>query len=623
MNKTWKRAFTLILTLLCIGTVAFTTVYAAGTLTRSGTAAIINYGEVGVEIETDGFENNLQVTGAKEETYEFHSNFWYKEGEEPDGYYNRLNVNTEMTMRTGDSVTVRVYSEALKDYWEWHASSAEENEQFRCYLSVDWWRYSTERNMWIPEYGHSEYGPEYAEYTFKAEEGMDKITVLMYADYEMRVELTIYIGDYAVSQGYDLPGNSPSGGSSGGSSSGSPGSSSSSGSSGGSRILQTIPKVIGGIAVTFVVVKLAGGVVKIFKKSVNQEDVRRVKKEKEKEKAAQKKAEEAERKKREEEEKQRQKDRDWTHKQAQKLSPRDTAFDREVRKQEKKYQEGLKKLEKEAKWNQVGLKYNVVGDLDAIKKAVAKDMEKNAYTSKLMIEKANAYDTAVTVAEGIVTVADVSVSALSNVTGPLGPVINDMYTVGKNFGSRLSEARYGNGDYSTAFWQAAAESLIDVAQNHANITEGSLSSMAKDIGFNVAANVGGEGFKAGLNSYIEGKDWPEILVDTGSAMGQGAVNSFVDMSGSLGNTFTNDAVASRQRAIYDKSKRALEIGQKNGLKGKTLNKQHELVARRFIDGVQKGQKISDASWDVIKSTAKKSTNAVREEITDKVKSKLF
>ncbi|MDO5138379.1 MAG: cell envelope integrity protein TolA [Oscillospiraceae bacterium] len=629
MRKMLKRSFICVIAVVLFGIVMASPVLAAGTLTRDGNTVIFQYADVGVEIETVGFENNIRVTSSEEKTNPFYATFQdIMTDQDPVCYYNTLYVNGEMTMRKGDSVTLRIYSSAPKDIWEWHSLDPEECEYFRCQYHVDFWYYNPDRNLWVPAYGHSDYTAEYIEYTFSAPDDMDKIVISAFADYEMRVEITAYVGDYAESAGYDLPGGGSSGGSSG--SSGSSGSNSSSGSSGsqpsesgGSKWIGTVVKTVGGVAVTFVVVKMGSGVIKIFKKSANKDDLKRVKAEREAQENAWRKQQEEEQKRKQAEEEQRRKDQAWTHQQAQKLAQRNTEFDRKLDEAEKKYKEGQKKLAKEARWNQVGLKYGVVGDEDANRRAVVKDMKDNEYTAKLMIEKANNYDTAITVAEGIVTVADVSVSALSNVTGPLGPVINDVYTAGKNFGSKLSEARYGNGDYSTAFWQAATESLIDIAQNHANITEGSLGDMAKQVGFNVVSNVGGEGFKAGLNSYIEGKDWSEILVDTGSGMGQGAMNSFFDIGGSVGNTLTNDAVASRARATYDRGRKALEVGRKNGLSAKTYNNQFGILARQMIDSVDKGQMVSDMSWDIMKNVGKKGTDAVREKITDAVKEKLF
>ena len=626
MRKMMKRSFVCVIAVVLLGIVMASPVFAAGTLTRNGNTAIFEYADVGVDIETIGFENNIQVVSAEEKTRPFYATFGDLLTErDPVCDYNTLYVNAEMTMRTGDPITIRIYSSAPKDIWEWNASDPEECEYYRCHYNVEFDDYSEERGFFIPQYAHSDYTAEYIEYSFSAPDDIDKIIISAYADYEMRVEVTVYVGDYAESAGYDLPAGGSSGGSSG--SSGSNPSSGSSGSqpsgSGSSKIIGTVVKTVGGVAVTYVIVRMGNGLIKIFKKSADKEDLKRVKAEREAQEKAWRKQQEEELKRRQAEEEQRRKDQQWTHQQAQKLAQRNTEFDRKLDEAEKKYKEGQKKLAKEARWNQVGLKYGVVGDEDAIRRAVAKDMKDNANTAKLMIDKANNYDTAITVAEGIVTVADVSVSALSNVTGPLGPVINDMYTAGKNFGSKLSEAHYGNGDYSTAFWQAATESLIDIAQNHANITEGSLGDMAKQVGFNVVSNVGGEGFKAGLNSYIQGKDWDEILVDTGSGMGQGAMNSFFDIGGSVGNTLTNDAVASRARATYDKGRKALDVGRKNGLSAKTYNNQFGILARQMIDSTDKGQMLSDMSWDVMKNVGKKSSNAVREKITDAVKEKLF
>lgn len=624
-----KSVFRTLVSAIIIGYVCFmlaVPVFAAGTITRDGTNAIIEYSDVGIEIETQGFENNFNVTSGEEKTKPFYEKLVLGEQDEPIGYYNYIYVEAEMTARRGDTITVRLYTSAPKEYWRWTSIYPEECEDYRCEVMVDHSYYNPDKKMMIPYSYETDHAAEYLEYTFSVPENIDQVELSLFADYEAQLHVKIYIGDYAESNGYSLPSGFSSGGSSSGGSYSPGGSNSSSGSSssgGGSRIIGTIVKTIGGIGVTFVVVKMGNGIIKLFKKGSNQDDVKRVRKEREAEETARRKAEQEERAKQLEWEQQRIKDAQWTHQQAQKVSQRDTEFDRSLDKAESKYKEGLKQLDKQARLNKLGQKYGIYDDPDGLRKALMKDLEQNQYTSKLLIEQANRYDTAVSVAEGIVTVADFSVSALSNISGPMGPVVNDLYAVGKNFGSRLSEARYGNGEYGSKFWQAAVESVVDLAQNHASITEGSLSSMAKDLGFNVVSNVGGEGLKAGLNSYVEGKDWLEIAYDTASGMGQGAFNSVMDVGGSVGNTLTNDAIKSNQRALYDKGRRALEVGKRNGLSNKSYGKQMEVLARKLINGVEKGTNTSDVAWDITKNIAKKTSNALREKANDAIKKKLF
>lgn len=198
------------------------------------------------------------------------------------------------------------------------------------------------------------------------------------------------------------------------------------------------------------------------------------------------------------------------------------------------YSEQKKQLEEEYKHEKnvetMWLKYG--GDKDdeaSIMKAAQEAQDKNKASADFWNARGDRMEFAEKAASVTVVVADTGVDVLSNMTGPAGKAIKNVYIVGKNTASRLSDAVVNMDPNLTpeekkmklqgAIAMAGFDSIADIGVNQ-----------LESIGCHVSGNVAGDVFKKGMQNLYEGKDFTENL---GQAAVSGAVKGSMAKMGEL------------------------------------------------------------------------------------------
>ncbi len=182
---------------------------------------------------------------------------------------------------------------------------------------------------------------------------------------------------------------------------------------------------------------------------------------------------------------QRQKDVKWNQDQMQKLENRETGLDKELKQEYQDMLEREKHIQEEMKQRQEEYKRY----LEERQANDQKDVDK-------WTKRADAWDTAMTVAEGVQTVADIGVDILATVTAPAGGgYIADAYALTKNVaGSAMEGLTNKERTFGGGLKEGITKGLIDVAQNHSG------TKWQKVLSY-----VGGESIKGGIDAGVKGE----------------------------------------------------------------------------------------------------------------------
>ena len=192
---------------------------------------------------------------------------------------------------------------------------------------------------------------------------------------------------------------------------------------------------------------------------------------------------------------QRQKDVKWNQDQMQKLENRETGLDKELKQEYQDMLEREKQIREETKQDLIGLRTNTYGMSQEERRRVMEERQaKDQKDVDKWMKRADAWDTAMTAAEGVQFVADVTVDTLGTVLQPVGGgFVADAYALTKNVAGCGME---GLVNKERTLIGGLAEGLtkgsIDVAQNH------SPGKWQKLLSY-----VGGEGVKGGIDAGIK------------------------------------------------------------------------------------------------------------------------
>lgn len=286
---------------------------------------------------------------------------------------------------------------------------------------------------------------------------------------------------------------------------------------------------------------------------------------------------------------QRREDVKWNQDQMQKLENRETGLDRELKQE---YQDMLareKQIREETKQDLIGLKTNTYGMSQEERRRVMEERQANNQKDvDKWTKRADAWDTAMTVAEGVQTAADIGVDILATVTAPAGGgLIADAYALTKNVaGSGMEGLVNKERTLAGGLLEGITKGGIDVAQNHSGAKWQKLLSY-----------VGGESIKGGIDAGVKGES-----IVKGAVKGalQGGTKLGVDAVGKkIGDKITKNSSDSlkhayehagdiRKRIAPQVSERSVEALQKMNLQKHLANinkAEHQTLANTITQGI--------------------------------------
>lgn len=175
------------------------------------------------------------------------------------------------------------------------------------------------------------------------------------------------------------------------------------------------------------------------------------------------------------------------------------ADEAEYLKQKREAEEALKREEYVEK---LALKYDMYGaTAGEVYDKLLKNQEKAKEDLQHYTDRAAQWDTAVTIAEGVQTAADLGVEFVAagmDATGiPGSAVYKKIYYGTRNLASNMTDAVVNKKNPWTAFGKACCETLVDCAQTDV---------AKKGYKLKLAANMTGDGFKAALDALDKGTD---------------------------------------------------------------------------------------------------------------------
>ncbi len=196
---------------------------------------------------------------------------------------------------------------------------------------------------------------------------------------------------------------------------------------------------------------------------------------------------------------------------------------------------------REEKAREIGRKHGLhTDDVGEVYDKVMKDQTRDEKVGEYYRNRAENMDAGLKVAKTTETVADMSMDALENLTGPAGKTLNAAYKVGKGAIGKGTDAYVNDKNVVSATLQGAVEGGIDVGA-------GKLSG-----GYKAGATVAGETVKGGLDAYMNDKD---IAQGMKKGFVKGTVNAAVDAgSDYLGGKMKEATTA----AMTDSTKTAIE-----------------------------------------------------------------
>lgn len=235
---------------------------------------------------------------------------------------------------------------------------------------------------------------------------------------------------------------------------------------------------------------------------------------------------------------QRREDVKWNRDQMEKLENRETQLDKELKQE---YQDMLareKQIREETKQDLIGLRTNTYGLSKEERRSVMEERQaKDQKDVDKWTKRADAWDTAMTVAEGVQTAADIGVDILATVTAPAGGgLIADAYAITKNVaGCGMEGLVNKERTLAGGLLEGITKGGIDYAQNHSGAKWQKLLSY-----------VGGESVKGGIDAGLKGES-----VVKGAVKGalQGGTKLGVDAVGKkIGDKITKNSSDSLKHA---------------------------------------------------------------------------
>lgn len=205
--------------------------------------------------------------------------------------------------------------------------------------------------------------------------------------------------------------------------------------------------------------------------------------------------------------KQRGSDRQWTDRENEKLKAREGWLDKKLTQEEQAFREEQARVDEENARKLANLKkYGAyTDDPEEIKRIIQRDQELEALNAKIQ----NSFGNSAAFFEGSFTIlskaCDYGVDFLAEVTGPMGKhVVKNIYITGRNVASKWSEAvNYGKDEWE-AIQRGGIDSVVDIAQNYAGKK------------YQMAANVGGDALKGGLDALEKGESFLEGSLEGGA-----------------------------------------------------------------------------------------------------------
>lgn len=194
---------------------------------------------------------------------------------------------------------------------------------------------------------------------------------------------------------------------------------------------------------------------------------------------------------------QRQKDVKWNQDQMQKLENRETGLDRELKEEHRQMLEREKQIQQETKKDLYALERGTFGMSNEERKTFLEERQaRDQKDVDKWTKRADAWDTAMTVAEGVQTAADIGVDILATVAAPVGGgFVADAYAFTKNVaGSGMEGLVNKNRTLLGGLIEGVTKGGIDVAQNHSGAKWQKLLSY-----------VGGESIKGGIDAGLKGE----------------------------------------------------------------------------------------------------------------------
>ena len=245
----------------------------------------------------------------------------------------------------------------------------------------------------------------------------------------------------------------------------------------------------------------------------------------------------------------------------------------------KAWEEDRKKLRQEEYRDSVAEKYGKSReDVTGIKKEILKDRQKEAEEFGRQMEKDAWLEFGEKTASQVETVADVTINALGEVTGPPGKAIKNAYTFAKPGMQKLSESLADGKDVydtMTAIAQGTAEGAVGVLQNEVD---------------GIGMAVGGDMVKTGLGSYLEGKSASEIAKDMEKTAYKSAMTYGIGQGiGALGKKASDSATKGLKDQMSKTTKTFDKMGSWKNMAGdtagKTLGKQQLAYQKAMNDKI--------------------------------------
>ena len=293
--------------------------------------------------------------------------------------------------------------------------------------------------------------------------------------------------------------------------------------------------------------------------------------------------------------KQRMEDQKWTRDQMDKLRNRTTQTDRLLQDEQEKLKQELKQkydeIDRQGAKDKAAIRSGTYGMSDEQRKEYLNKRQENYVTKQTAAHRtADNWDTAVKVAEGVETAADIGVDVLSKITAPVGgEAIADAYVMTKNVVKSTSEAVAEGKNVLIGIRKGLGDGAIDVAQNH-----------AKGVG-QVLANVGGEAIKGGVEAAWKGE-----------SITQGAFEGSLKGTVKLGIERVGDAISNKlNNSVKDSWQKAKDHAEtitnsySPHISRKSTDALHKMNLDKYTDYLKKAGKLENANTignAVIKNT---------------------
>ncbi len=289
--------------------------------------------------------------------------------------------------------------------------------------------------------------------------------------------------------------------------------------------------------------------------------------------------------------KQRMEDQKWTRDQTDKLRNRNTELDRQLKADRENLMKKYDEIDRQGAKDKAAIRSGTYGMSDEQRKEYLNKRQENYVTKQTAAHRtADNWDTAVKVAEGVETAADIGVDVLSKITAPVGgEAIADAYVMTKNVVKSTSEAVAEGKNVLIGIRKGLGDGAIDVAQNH-----------AKGVG-QVLANVGGEAIKGGVEAAWKGE-----------SITQGAFEGSLKGTVKLGIERVGDAISNKlNNSVKDSWQKAKDHAEtitnsySPHISRKSTDALHKMNLDKYTDYLKKAGKLDNANTignAVIKNT---------------------